>query len=103
MEMGKGGREIEMAVRFLAHGARDFRHPRGIIGRIAEAPGLPRRYVNRLTFDRVAIPRVGAAAGDAAKAYASMIWIISCSCRIPDETRRVGLPTPLLRADDVIE
>ena len=36
-EMGKGGREIEMAVRFLAHVARGFRHPGGIIGRIAQA------------------------------------------------------------------
>jgi len=50
--MGKGGREIEMAVRFLAHGARDFRHPRGIIGRIAEALCEPAHIRSRCNSAR---------------------------------------------------
>jgi hypothetical protein len=66
-EMGKGGREIEMAMHFLAHAARNSRHPGGNIGRLAEALCEPAHIRSRWK-----IPCVGPAAGDAAKVYASM-------------------------------
>ena len=65
--MGKGGREIEMAVRFLAPAARGFRHPGGNIGGITEALCEPAHIRSRCK-----IPRVGGVTGVTAKVYRFM-------------------------------
>jgi len=54
--MGKGGREIELAMRFLAHAhaARSFRHPGGNIARIVEALCEPVHIRSRWKIPRVA-------------------------------------------------